>query len=54
MREILKHWGLEDQSIEVIVQDLEDSFSREGFNLDPIEFLRGTLLPEFVEMTVEK
>jgi hypothetical protein len=54
IREFLKRWGPEVQILEDIIQDLEDAFSREGFDLDPIEYLRGTLLPEFVETTVEK
>jgi hypothetical protein len=54
IREFLKHWGPEAQSLEDTIQDLEDAFSREGFDLDPIECLREMLLPEFVETTVEK
>jgi hypothetical protein len=45
----LKHWGPKAQSLEDTIQDLEDAFSREGFDLDPIEGLRETLLLEFVE-----
>jgi hypothetical protein len=45
IREFLKHSGLEAQSLEDTIQDLEDVFSREGFDLDLIECLRGTLLP---------
>jgi hypothetical protein len=33
---------------------LDDSFSREVFDLDPIKCLRGMLLPEFVETIVGK
>jgi hypothetical protein len=51
--EFLKCWGLEDQSLEDIIQDLEDVFFREGFELDPIPHLRKALLPEFVETTVK-
>jgi hypothetical protein len=40
IREFLKHWGPKSQSIEETIQDLEDGFSREGFDLDPIEGLR--------------
>jgi hypothetical protein len=54
IKEFLKHWGPESQSLEDIILDLEDAFSREGFDIDPIECLRGTLLREFVETTVEK
>jgi hypothetical protein len=54
IREFLKHWGLEAQSLKDTIQDLEDAFSREGFDLDPIEGLRETLLPEFVETTIER
>jgi hypothetical protein len=54
IREFLKRWGPEAQSLEDTIQDLEDAFSREGFDLDPIEGLRETLLPEFVETTVER
>jgi hypothetical protein len=54
IREFLKHWGPEAQSLEDTIQDLEDAFSREGFDLDPIEGLRETLLPEFVETTIER
>jgi hypothetical protein len=54
IRYFLKHWGPKYQSLEDTIQYLEDAFSREGFDLDPIECLKGTLLPNFVEMTVEK
>jgi hypothetical protein len=54
IREFLKRWGPEFQSLEDTIQDLEDDFLREGFDLDPIEGLRETLLPEFVETTVER
>jgi hypothetical protein len=37
--------GVKTQKIEDTIQDLEDAFSREGFDLDPIEGLRETLLP---------
>ena len=52
--EFLKHWEPKAQSLEDTIQDLEDAFSREGFDLDPIEYLRGMILPEFFEATVEK
>ena len=45
IREFLKRWGLEAQTLKDTIQDLEDAFSREGFDLDPIEGLRETLLP---------
>jgi len=54
IREFLKRQGLEVQIIEDTIQDMEDAFSREGFDLDPIEYLRGMILPEFFEATVEK
>jgi hypothetical protein len=40
IRDFLKRWGPEE-------------FSREGFDLDPIECLRENLLSEFVETTIE-
>jgi hypothetical protein len=46
--------GIEAQSLEETIQDLEDAFSREGFDLDHIEGLRETLLPYFVEATIER
>jgi hypothetical protein len=49
IREFLKCWGPETQSLEDTILDLEDTFSKEGFDLHPIEGLRETLLPEFVE-----
>ena len=39
IREFLKHWGPETQSLKDTIQDLEAAFSREGFDLDPIEGL---------------
>jgi hypothetical protein len=54
IREFLKCWGPEAQSLEDTIQDLEDDFSREGFDLDPIQGLRETLLPKFVETIVER
>jgi hypothetical protein len=54
IREFLKRWGPKAQSLEETIQDLEDAFSREGFDLEPIDGLRETLLPKFVEITVER
>jgi hypothetical protein len=54
IKEFLKHWGPEAQSLEDTIQDLEDALSREGFDLDIIKCLRGMLLPDFVETIVEK
>jgi hypothetical protein len=54
IRYFLKCWGSEPQSIEDTIQDLEDAFLREVFDLDPIEGLRETLLPKFVEKKVER
>jgi hypothetical protein len=53
IREFLKRWGLEAQNIKDTIQDLEDDFSREFFDLDPIEGLRKMLLPYFFETTIE-
>jgi hypothetical protein len=50
----LQCWGPEAQSIKDTIQDLEDAFSREGFDLDPIEGLRETLLPKFFETIIER
>jgi len=52
--ELLKSWGPKAQSLEETIQDMEDVFSREGFDLDHIEGLRETLLPNFVEETIER
>jgi hypothetical protein len=52
--DFLKNWGLNSQSLEETIQDLEDSFSVEGFDLDPIKGLRETLLPYFFETTLER
>jgi hypothetical protein len=46
--------GTISSNLEDTIQDLEDALSREGFDLDPIEFLRETLLPEFVETKIER
>jgi hypothetical protein len=54
IREFLKHWGPQAQSLEDTIQDLEDAFLREGFELHLIEALREMLLPEFAEKTVER
>jgi hypothetical protein len=54
IKEFIKIWGPEAQSFEDTIQDLEDAFSREGFDLDPIEGLREMLLPKFVETTIER
>jgi hypothetical protein len=45
IKEFLKHWGPEAQGIEDTIHDMEDAFSREGFDLDPIEGLIETILP---------
>jgi len=49
IREFLKRWGTKAQSLFETIRNLEDDFSREGFDVDPIEGLRETLLPYFVE-----
>jgi hypothetical protein len=54
IREFLKRWGPKTQSLEDTIQDLEDDFSKEGFNLDPIEGFREMLLPYFFETTFER
>jgi hypothetical protein len=54
IRQFLKHWGPEAQSLKDTIHDMEDVFSREDFDLDPIEVLRETLLLEFVETKIER
>jgi hypothetical protein len=54
IKEFLKRWGLEAQSLKDTIQDLEDAFLREFFNLDPIEGLRETHLINFFETTIER
>jgi hypothetical protein len=54
IEEFLKRWGPEAQILKNTIQDLEDAFSREGFDRDPIQDLKETLLPEFVETIIER